>query len=80
MRVYVQIPALSGKYEFDLSDTVSAGRIIAEMTEIFWRNASRESDDAKNFMLLNSSKKTILNAGLSLEENGVGIGDTLILF
>lgn len=78
--VNIYVPLIDRNYEFKLNEDVPVYWIIEEISALICQKEQFElQNDSRQFMLYKLECKQTLSLSLSLYENDVKTGDTLIL-
>lgn len=78
--VEVQVPCLDKTYEFKLNEDVIVAIAIEEIVSVICQKEQFKLFESKSkFLLYNMATERQLSVSLSLFENGVCMGDKLIL-
>ncbi len=80
MNVIIEVPAVSGEFEFVIENEKSISTIIAEISEIIAQKCKLDCDEkSKNSVLVFKSRKRILSPYQTPVQAGISNGDVLIL-
>lgn len=80
MIVEICVPCIDKTYDFKLNEDVVLSVVIDEITSVMCQKEQcRIEGDKSNFMLFKPDEGQTLSMNLSLFENGVKTGDSLML-
>ena len=78
--VDIFVPSIDMNYDFQLNDTVPVSQVIEEIAQMIeQKEHMKVMGDIRNLMLCNRYTNEILNPGISLRENEVKSGYSLML-
>lgn len=75
----IYVPVLDASYDFKLDENVPTGVVIEEIASVICQKEQCEiGGDKTQFMLFKVENRQSLSANLTLYENGVTTGDSLV--
>lgn len=75
----IYVPVLDVSYDFKLDENVPTGVVIEEIASVICQKKQCEiGGDKTQFMLFKVENRQSLSANLTLYENGVTTGDSLV--
>ncbi len=78
--VEIFVPSIGKTYDFKLNEDIALPIIIDEITSVICQKEQCNTNGKKNnYILVKKDKEQILEANMSLFENGVSTGDILML-
>lgn len=78
--VDIHVPETNGIYDFELDETAPVGEIIEAAAELVACREGIQCGRKEHMHLYAFRKERILDRTLSLEKQGIGSGERLILF
>lgn len=77
--VEIYVPVLDASYDFKLDENVPTGVVIEEIASVICQKEQcKIGGDKTQFMLFKVENRQSLSANLTLYENGVTTGDSLV--
>lgn len=78
--VDVYVPSVEKTYDFQLNETIAVDTLIEEISEMIGQKEHSEiKGDVSELVLCNMSTREVLNKNMTLAEQGIITGNSLIL-